>query len=106
MGIEESVVRQIDKFLNLDIIKQNKNAKFYHEYEFVIEDNKTLSHGIIDLLIETEKEFIIIDYKLKNIDDSKYREQLQGYRKTVQNVTNKNVSCYLYSIIGGILKKI
>lgn len=106
MGIEESVVRQIDKFLNLDIIKQNKNAKFYHEYEFVIEDNKTLSHGIIDLLIETEKEFIIIDYKLKNIDDSKYREQLQGYRKMVQNVTNKNVSCYLYSIIGGILKKI
>ncbi len=105
-GLEESVVRQIDKFLNLDIIKQNKNAKFYHEYEFVIEDNKTLSHGIIDLLIETEKEFIIIDYKLKNIDDSKYREQLQGYRKMVQNVTNKNVSCYLYSIIGGNLKKI
>lgn len=106
IGIEERVVRQIDKFLNLDIIKQNKNARFYHEYEFVIEDNKILSHGIIDLLIETEDEFIIIDYKLKNIDDPKYREQLHGYRKVIQNMTDKSISCYLYSIIEGKLEKV
>ena len=42
---------------------------------------------------------IIIDYKLKNIDDSNYDKQLNGYRKYIKGKTNKETYCYLYSIL-------
>ena len=42
---------------------------------------------------------LIIDYKLKNIDDSNYDKQLNGYRKAIKEKTKKEVSCYLYSIL-------
>ena len=41
----------------------------------------------------------IIDYKLKNIDDPNYDNQLNGYRKYIEELTKKSVKCYLYSII-------
>ena len=70
----------------------------YKEYEFIYED-ETLNHGIIDLLIEKEQEMLIIDYKLKNIDDVLYDKQLNGYRKFIKSKTKRLVKCYLYSII-------
>ena len=42
---------------------------------------------------------IIIDYKLKNIDDLNYDKQLNGYRKYIEDKTNKKTECYLYSIL-------
>jgi hypothetical protein len=42
---------------------------------------------------------IIIDYKLKNIDDLYYDKQLNGYREFICNKTGKKTLCYLYSII-------
>ena len=38
----------------------------YKEYEFTYEEDNSISHGIIDLLIEREDKMIIVDYKLKN----------------------------------------
>jgi len=48
----------------------------------------------------------IIDYKLKNIDDIKYIEQLNGYKSFIENTFNKKVNLYLYSIMDNELKKI
>ena len=48
----------------------------------------------------------IIDYKLKNIDDDAYIEQLNGYRFYIENKLNKLVNIYLYSIFDNKLKKI
>jgi hypothetical protein len=48
----------------------------------------------------------IIDYKLKNIDDSKYVKQLTGYKNFISKLFDKDVNLYLYSISENILKKI
>ena len=87
---------EIDKimlFINNPIFKDVINI--YKEYEFV--DNET--NGIIDLLLEYENEYKIIDYKLKNTDDEDYIKQLHGYKKYIEKITDKKVSTYLYSII-------
>ena len=98
-NIDDSIKDKIIKFINSDLIQSNINNKMYKEYEFMyLEDNNQL-HGIIDLLIETIDKYIIIDYKLKNIDDSLYDKQLNGYRKYIEEKTNKEVECYLYSIL-------
>ena len=49
---------------------------------------------------------IIVDYKLKNINDEAYDKQLNGYRKVIKEKTNKEVECYLYSIINSEFRKI
>ena len=98
-NVDESIKEKINKFLNTDLIKENINSNMYKEYEFIYKEDNKLLHGIIDLLIENPDKMIIIDYKLKNIDDSNYDKQLNGYRKYIKEKTNKDTYCYLYSII-------
>ena len=90
---------KIINFINSKLIQDNINSKMYKEYEFVDYIDDSFYHGIIDLLIEGDDSIIIVDYKLKNIDDSLYDNQLNGYRNYIRNKTNKKVSCYLYSIM-------
>lgn len=90
---------KINSFLNSELIKNNKESKLHKEYEFTYLEDNIYSHGIIDLLIEKEDKCIIVDYKLKNIDDPNYDKQLNGYRKYIKEKTNKEVECYLYSIL-------
>ena len=80
-------------------MKDYLDKKMYKEYEFIYLDNNQKNHGIIDLLIEDKDKYIIIDYKLKNIDDDNYDKQLNGYKKYIENKTNKKCICYLYSIL-------
>ena len=97
--IDDQVKEKINSFINSDFMKDKLDSKMYKEYEFLYKEDNTLSHGIIDLLIEQDNKMIIVDYKLKNIDDENYDKQLNGYRKYIENKTNKLVECYLYSII-------
>ena len=76
-----------------------KVINVYKEYEFIYNDKNDILHGIIDLLLEYDDEFKIIDYKLKNIIDDAYKKQLNGYKNYIEGLTNKKVSTYLYSII-------
>ena len=78
----------------------------YKEYEFVYEEDNSVYHGIIDLMLEYDNDIKIIDYKLKNISDSEYVKQLNGYRKYIENIFNKNVSIYLYSILDDDLEEL
>lgn len=78
----------------------------YKEYEFTYLEGNNYSHGIIDLLIETPNKMIIIDYKLKGITDENYDKQLNGYRKVIKDKTNKEVECYLYSIMDNCFRKV
>lgn len=90
---------KINKFLNSDLMTDILEAKTYKEYEFIYNYDNNLTHGIIDLLVEYNDHFDIIDYKLKNIDDENYDKQLNGYRSYIESISNKKVNCYLYSII-------
>ena len=104
--IDNSIKNKINNFINSSFMKDKLNLNMYKEYEFIYEEDNTLSHGIIDLLLEDNDKMIIVDYKLKNIDDSSYDKQLNGYRKFIENKTNKKTYCYLYSILDERIKEI
>ncbi len=80
----------------------DKPNKIYKEHEF-IEGN---SKGIIDLLLEYDDHYKIIDYKLKDINDLEYKNQLKGYKEHIEKLTSKCVKTYLYSILDNNLKEI
>ena len=105
-NMSEKIIERINNFINTDIIKENLNSKMYKEYEFTYTKNNNYSHGIIDLLIERDDKMIIIDYKLKNIDDLAYDKQLNGYREVIKEKTSKNVECYLYSILDNKFREV
>lgn len=98
-NLSQHMEQKIMAFLNTDLVKEYIDCPMYKEYEFLFQEDNNLSHGIIDLLIESNDKMIIIDYKLKNIDDENYDKQLNGYRKVIMDKTNKETECYLYSIL-------
>lgn len=83
-----------------------KNAVIYKELEFMFTKENTEYHGIIDLMLEYDKEIKIIDYKLKNIDDENYIKQLSVYYDYIRSVSDKDIKIYLYSIMDNKIKEI
>lgn len=98
--IEDNFIREkVSKFMNNKLLENIKKSNVYHEYEFLYEDKDILYHGIIDLMLEYSDHIDIIDFKLKNITDKNYKNQLMGYKKYIETMSNKKVNTYLYSII-------
>lgn len=104
--LPHTLKEKIEAFLKTPLIQANLTSKMYKEYEFTYLEDNVYSHGIIDLLIEKDTEMLIIDYKLKNIMDSAYDKQLNGYRKVIAEKTNKPVKCYLYSILDNTFREV
>lgn len=98
--------KYINNFLNHDLLKNIKEAQIYKEYEFVYEKETETYHGIIDLMLVYEDYIDIIDYKLSNTEDDKYKDQLKGYKTYIENKTGKEVNTYLYSIMKDVIVKI
>ncbi len=101
--IDDKYKKYLEMFINSGI---DFNGKIFKEYEFIYEEDNTVSHGIIDLMIEYQDNIKIIDYKLKNVDDEGYLNQLMGYKKYIEKKSGKDVSIYLYSIINGELRRL
>lgn len=97
-SIEDKYQKYITRFLESDLLKDIKNGKVYKEYEFIEKDDNNVKTGIIDLMIEYSDHIDIIDYKLKNINDSDYNKQLLGYKKYIEKLINKKTNIYLYSL--------
>ena len=104
--ISDSVKNKINNFINSSFMKDKLNYQMYKEYEFIYNEDNVISHGIIDLLIDCRDYYIIVDYKLKNIDDENYDKQLNGYRNYIKNKTGEDAKCYLYSIIDGNVREV
>ena len=81
-----------------------EDYKIFKEYQF--QDDKHSTKGIIDLLLVGKDEAIVIDYKLKNIDDEAYNKQLKVYKDFVTNSFNLKTKTYLLSIIDQTIKEI
>ena len=105
-GVNEKIATKIKAFLESDLMRDKLKLKMYKEYEFIYKVDSTISHGIIDLLIEDTNKMIIVDYKLKNIDDINYDKQLNGYRKFIEEKSGKKVYCYLYSILDEVYREV
>ena len=97
--VPDEIKNKVNSFVNSDFMRDKLNLNTYKEYEFVYNIDNNISHGIIDLLLEDKDKIIIVDYKLKNIDDLYYDKQLNGYREFIENKTGKKTLCYLYSIL-------
>ena len=98
-NVSSHIKDKINAFLSSDLMCDKLDFEMYKEYEFLYEEDNKISHGIIDLLIDCGDYLMIVDYKLKNIDDINYDKQLNGYRTFLENKTGRRVECYLYSII-------
>ena len=83
-----------------------ENAIYRKEFEFIYNESDQEKHGIIDLLIETDNELIVVDYKLEDIDKEYYIDQVKGYLNYLKTISNKKISGYLYSILESKYKKI
>ena len=82
------------------------DAKIFQEYEFTYQKQGTEFYGIIDLLIVLTDKIYIIDYKLNDITDEAYINQLNGYKEFIASNANISVDCYLYSILKEDFKKV
>ena len=102
--IDNFYKEKINNFLNQNLLKNIKDANIYKEYEFISENDNETYHGIIDLMLEYNDHIDIIDYKLKNIEDNAYQEQLNGYKNYIEKRFNKKTNIYLYSIMDNIIK--
>ena len=105
-NISRDMKNKINNFIKSDFMSEYLNNNMYKEYEFIYEEDNKKLHGIIDLLIECDDKMVIVDYKLKNIDDSNYDKQLNGYRKYIMNRCGKDTYCYLYSIMDSKYREI
>ena len=103
--IDNFYKEKINNLLNQELLKNIKEANIYKEYEFISENDNETYHGIIDLMLEYKDHIDIIDYKLKNIEDNAYQEQLNGYKNYIEKTLNKKTNIYLYSIMDNIIKK-
>ena len=103
-GLPEKEAFLVRRFLASDIFKGLKNPEFYKEYEFI--DEHRQRHGIIDCLIIDGDEARIVDYKLKEIDDDHYDEQLRIYGDFVWLHFGKKPRLFLYSIFQGAYREV
>ena len=93
---------KVENFLCLDLLKNVSEADIFKEYEFIDDE----CHGIIDLMLVYDDYIDIIDYKLKNIDDNAYVDQLHGYKDYIIKVFDKPVNTYLYSIMNNVIEEV
>ncbi|HKL60957.1 MAG TPA: UvrD-helicase domain-containing protein [Acholeplasma sp.] len=106
LNLEPNMNSILKQLSNLPIYEGIQTASIFKEYHFVYTADNQIRQGIIDLLIEYENHVIVIDYKLNDISDKSYFEQLSGYMAYVKSKTNKPVKGYLYSIIQGLYTEV
>ena len=103
---DENEKKLLQNFLNQPLMRNLNDGKIYKEYEFIEEINDKTLHGIIDLMIVYKDHIDIIDYKLSNVDDEAYVEQLNTYKDYIERKSNKKVSIYLYSVLKDEMEKV
>lgn len=106
MDIETKYKEKVLNFLKHDEVKNIKDAKCYKEHEVRFIKDNAIFHGFIDLLVEYDDHYDIIDYKLSNIDSKEYVIQLSGYKNYIESEYKKPTNIYLYSINKDVFKKL
>ena len=96
--------RYVSNVVDSFVFKDVENAKILHEYRYYDEVNGV--NGIIDCLIIKEDEVDIVDFKLKNISDVHYNEQLNIYADYVKKICKLPIKKYLISAITGEVREV
>jgi len=82
-----------------NILKFAQENKTYTEVPFSYYEDKTLINGVMDLVVETEKEIIVFDYKT-DIFEVDHSKQLNLYESAIKKCLNNNkpVKSFIYRI--------
>ncbi len=88
----------------LDLLNKDKIVNYYQEYEFIYQKGSTINHGVMDLVVEYEDYYLILDYKLSKVTDNAYVNQLNGYKEFLMTKTSKDIKIALYSILNKEIK--
>ena len=101
---DRSEKEMIEKVISLPLFQSFKKDLVYKEYSYLTPASQK---GFIDLLVIKEKEILIIDYKLSNIDKSEYIHQLKTYHQVIASLfPNKKIKTYLLSLLKAEIKEI
>lgn len=90
---------KIKDLLSLELFKDIEKANIYQEYEFYFTEQDKSYYGIMDLLLEYDDHYVIIDYKLAHLDKEEYKRQLSVYYRYLKTFTTKPIFVYLVSIL-------
>jgi len=113
----KDVIESIDNFHDL-IQSEFKPTEWYRELALEIEIDGQLFNGEIDLLLEVDEGYILIDYKSypgsisqvldrsKNNFAGKYAGQLDAYTKMIEALTNRKVlhKFIYYTVLGKLIE--
>ena len=91
------------KGIEFDAIDENGNEVVIDSYH---SDGNGNTANTANWMIEYQDHIDIIDYKLKNINDSDYDKQLLGYKNYIEKLSNKKVNIYLYSLFDSVYREI
>lgn len=106
LNINDKAKNHVKNFLKHPEVLNIKTANCFKEYEIRFIKDGAIYHGFIDLLLEFRDHYVIIDYKLSDIDKSEYKLQLKGYKEYIETKFKKPCQIFLYSINKDIFKEI
>ncbi|TVP96948.1 MAG: hypothetical protein EA374_00390 [Acholeplasmatales bacterium] len=90
----------------LPFFAQLHEATIYQELTLYDASEGTERIGLIDLLVVFANQAYLVDYKLSDVTQDAYKDQIKGYQKVVQSMLNVPVQCYLFSLIRGTVREI
>ena len=102
-NVDERIKTKLKNFYKLPFFKK-KVLNVFHELHFSYVEDNIIYNGSIDLILEFEDKFVIIDFKLSNLEKKEYERQLRIYKNYLHRVVNKEVETYLYSLLKEELK--
>ena len=106
LDIKDPYATLIENFFNQSLLNKRFASTVYKELPFVYQSGETLIRGIIDCVLEGSDEVIIIDYKMRSIEEDDYEDQVLRYVKYLHHKTKKPVSGYLYSLVHQTFKTV
>lgn len=82
-----------------DLLAEAKQCECFTETPFSYKEGNKIINGFIDLILESDNEILIVDYKTDS-SDIDHQKQLDCYKAIVQknNPKNKAVKTYIYLI--------
>lgn len=77
---KKAIISDLQKFLTSDIYKSIQSYKNYkNEFQIYLKDEDIFLFGIIDKIIFTEEELIIVDYKTDDIEEDEIEKRAENY---------------------------
>ncbi len=102
--IDEADIQAVLAFYADPVIRRVEKAQWIHEFPFYALINQEVWHGYMDLVVISDTDITLIDYKTDRVEDPQvlvelYQEQLQAYMRVLRQMhPEKAVKAYLYSL--------